>query len=87
MKNHLFYCALCASRYILFILFHIVINTAFDTVNRVKKMADGHVVVQGINDQSNIFTHIAVDIIWFIKKLRRLVYQVGGQQTCRIRRF
>ena len=52
---------------ILFILFHIVINTAFDTVNRVKKMADGHVVVQGIDDQSNIFTHIAVDIIRFIK--------------------
>ena len=38
-------------------------------------------MVQSIDDVSDVFAHITVYIIRFLKKLRCLVYQVGGQDA------
>ena len=38
-------------------------------------------MVQGIDDVSNVLTHVTVYIIRFLKKLRCLVNQVGGQDV------
>ena len=45
-------------------------------------MADRHIMIQRINDQCDIFAHIACDVIRFGEKLRCLVYDVGGQNFC-----
>ncbi len=34
-------------------------------------------MIQGINEQSNVFAHVAVDIIRTLQELRRLINQVG----------
>ena len=39
-------------------------------VYRIQKVADRGIMVQRINDQSNIFAHIAADVVWLLKKLR-----------------
>ena len=38
-------------------------------------------MVQSIDDVSDVFAHITVYIIRFLKKLRCLVYKVGGQEV------
>ena len=48
--------------------------------DRVKELADGLVVVEGVDDQGNVFAHVAGDIVVFGKKLRGLVNQVSGEQ-------
>lgn len=59
---------------------HVVGYTAVDSVHRVKELADGLVVVKGVDDQGNVFAHVAGDIVVFGKKLRGLVDQVSGEQ-------
>ena len=36
-----------------------------DAFYRVQEFADGIVMIQGVDDQGDVFAHIAVDIIWF----------------------
>lgn len=58
-------------RYDLFLMLaHVICYAAFDSVYRIQKVADRGIMVQRINDQSNIFTHIAADVVWLLKKLR-----------------
>lgn len=58
-------------RYDLFLMLaHVICYAAFDPVYRIQKVADRGIVVQRINDQSNIFAHITADIVWLLKKLR-----------------
>ena len=38
-------------------------------------------MVQRIDQQSNVFAHIAVDIVWTAQKLRCLVDQVGCEDV------
>lgn len=59
---------------------HVVGYAAVDSVHRVKELADGLVVVKSVDDQSNVFAHVAGDIVVFGKKLRGLVDQVSGEQ-------
>ena len=51
-------------------LAHVICYAAFDSVYRIQKVADRGIMVQRINDQSNIFAHIAADVVWLLKKLR-----------------
>ena len=44
-------------------------------------MADRQVMIQGVDDQSDILAHVTVDIIFLFQELRSLIYQVGGQKT------
>ena len=55
---------------------HVVGYAAVDSVHRVKELADGLVVVEGIDDQGNVFAHVAGDIVVFGKKLRGLVIRL-----------
>ena len=52
-----------------------------DAFYRVQEFADGIVVIQGVDDQGDVFAHIAVDIVRFTQQFRGLVDQVGGQDT------
>ena len=52
-----------------------------DAFYRVQEFADGVVVIQGVDDQGDIFAHITVNIIWTFQKFRCLVDQVGSQNS------
>ena len=52
-----------------------------DAFYRVQEFADGVVVIQGVDDQGDIFAHITVDIVWSDQQFRGLVDQVGGQDA------
>ena len=52
-----------------------------DAFYRVQEFADGIVVIQGVDDQGDVFAHIAVDIVRFTQQFRGLVDQVGGQDA------
>ena len=52
-----------------------------DAFYRVQEFADGIVVIQGVDDQGDVFAHIAVDIVRFTQQFRGLVDQVGGQDV------
>ena len=56
--------------YLFLMLAHVICYAAFDSVYRIQKVADRGIMVQRINDQSNIFAHIAADVVWLLKKLR-----------------
>ena len=43
-------------------------------------MADRHIMIQCINDQSDIFTQIAADIVVSCEKLRILINKVCSKQ-------
>ena len=47
----------------LFITAHIIRYASLDPVNRVQQVADRQIVVEGVDDQRDIFAHIAGDII------------------------
>lgn len=47
-------------------------NNILDSFIRVEKIADRTIVIQCINDESDVFTHITVDIVWFAQKFRCL---------------
>ena len=64
----------------LFILCHVVVHAALDPVYWVQKVAYRKIMVQCINDQCNIFAHVTGDIIWLLKKLGRLIYQVCSEK-------
>ncbi len=51
-----------------------------DSVVRIQKVTDGYVVVQSVDEQSDVLAHIAVYIIRAAQELRSLVYQVGGKE-------
>ena len=38
-------------------------------------------MIQGIDEISHIFTHIAVDVIWAFQQIRSLVDQIGSQDS------
>ena len=57
---------------------HVVGYAAVDSVHRVKELADGLVVVKSVDDQGNVFAHVAVDIVRSGKQFRCLISQVGG---------
>lgn len=52
-----------------------------DAFYRVQEFADGVVVIQGVDDQGDVFAHITVDIVWSGQQFRGLVDQVGGQDA------
>lgn len=54
-----------------------------DPLHRIQQLADRGIVVQSVNEQSNVFAHITVYIIFFLQKLIRLVHQIGGEQSDR----
>ena len=72
------------SCFFVFQLFFMLYHQLIDPLNRIQQLADRGIVVQGINEQSNIFAHIAVYIIFFLQKLIRLVHQIGGEQSVEI---
>ena len=43
-------------------------------------MAYRQVVIQCINNQGDIFTHVTVNVIWLFQKFRSLVYQIGREK-------
>ena len=67
--------------YLFLILAHVVCYTAFDSVYRIQKVADRSIMIQGINDQCDVFAHITADVVWLLKKLRCLVNQVGSKEV------
>ena len=44
-------------------------------------------MVERINDQSDVLAHVTADIVGLLKKLRSLIYQIGGHQLCEIALF
>lgn len=50
-----------------------------NALQRIQKAAQGSIMIQGINDVRQIFTHVTVDIVWFLQQFRSLINQVGGQ--------
>ena len=60
----------CIMIYLFLMLAHVICYAAFDSVYRIQKVADRVIMVQRINDQSDIFAHIAADVVWLLKKLR-----------------
>lgn len=50
-----------------------------DPLHRIEQIADGSIVIQGVDDIGNVFAHIAVDVPLAAKQFRRLVDQVGGE--------
>ncbi len=56
--------------YLFLMLAHVICYAAFDSVYWVQEVAYRKIMVQSINDQSNIFAHIAADVVWLLKKLR-----------------
>ena len=62
------------------VLSHIVADATFDSVCRIQKVADRHIMIQRINDQCDIFAHIACDVIRFGEKLRCLINKVCSKK-------
>ena len=62
------------------ILSHVIIDAFFDSVCRVEQMADRHIMIQCIDDQSNIFTQVAAEIVVSCEKFRILINKVCSKQ-------
>ena len=58
------------------------LNNFLNTIRRIQQSADGGVVIQLVDDESDIFAQVAADVIFAGEKLRCLVYDVGGQNFC-----
>ena len=56
-------------------------------------MTDRHIMIQSVNDQCDVFTHITADIVWFCQEFRSLIDKVGSKKfiknsvSCRIIKF
>ena len=61
---------MCIMIYLFLMFAHVICYAAFDSVYRIQKVADRVIMVQRINEQSDIFAHIAADGVWRLKKLR-----------------
>ncbi len=57
----------------------ILCHHLLDSFAGIQKIADGGVVVQGIDDVGDIFAHITVDVPGPLQQFRGLVDQVGGE--------
>ena len=55
------------------------LNNFLNTIRRIQQSADGGIVIQLVDDESDIFAQVAADVILAGEKLRCLVYDVGGQ--------
>ena len=73
--------------YLFLILAHVVCYTAFNSVYRIQEVADRIIMIQGINDQCDVFAHITADVVWLLKKLRCLVNQVGSEEFVEVAFF
>ena len=58
------------------------LNNFLNTIRRIQQSADGGVVIQFVDDESDIFAQVAADVVLAGEKLRCLVYDVGGQNFC-----
>lgn len=54
----------------------IFLEDLFDTLSRIQVLCDRAVMIQSINEQSNVFTHIYIDVILSLKKFLWLIYKV-----------
>ena len=70
-----------------FQLFIVFCHQFVDPVYRIQQFTDGCIMIQSINDQSNVFAHIAVYIIRLLEKFIRLIYQIGGKETVKVSVF
>ena len=60
---------------------HVLCNDLLDSFAGIQQVADGAVVVQGINDVRNVLAEVAADIPFSLKQLRRLIDQVRGKYS------
>ena len=56
-----------------------LIHKLVDTLGLIKQSADGLVVVQGVDNQCNVFAHIDFNVPFSFKKLGHTVNEVGGE--------
>ena len=42
-------------------------------------MTDRHIMIQSVNDQCDVFTHITADLVWFCQEIRSLKDKVGSK--------
>jgi len=54
------------------------LNNFLNTIRRIQQSADGGIVIQLVDDESDILA----DVVLAGEKLRCLVYDVGGQNFC-----
>ena len=47
-----------------------------DSFGRVEVFADGCVVVEGVNQERDVFAHVGGDVPFATQKFRRLIYEV-----------
>ena len=64
-----------------FLAVFVAIEDVLNTFTRIQNAADRSVVIQSVDQKCDIFAHITVDIVRFRQKIRRLVDQVGCQDT------
>ena len=57
----------------------VTFHQGMDLIVGIQKLADGVIMIQRINDQRSIFTHINTYIIWAGKQFRCLIDAVGRQ--------
>ena len=55
------------------------IKETVDSFVGIKKITDRCIMVQRIDQKSDVFAHVAADVIFAGQKLRGLIYQVGSQ--------
>lgn len=56
-------------------------DDTLDPLVGIQQIADGGIVVQGIDDIGDVFAHVAADVPLPLEKLRGLVDQVGGEDA------
>ena len=52
-----------------------------DPLDRIEKLADGIVMVEGVDDVGNVFAHIDLYVPLTLQQVRTAVYEVGGEHT------
>ena len=55
-----------------------------DPVYRIQQITDRSIMVEGINDQGDVFAHVAIYIVWLLKQLVCLINQIGGQEAVKV---
>ena len=53
------------------------LNNFLNTIRRIQQSADGGIVIQLVDDESDIFAQVAADVIFAGEKLRCLVYDLS----------
>lgn len=56
-------------------------DDTLDPLVGIQQVADGGIVVQGIDDIGDVFAHVAADVPLPLEKFRGLVDQVGGEDA------